>query len=57
MQVRGNYYNIKSMLQVLAAGVKANEEIELICKGEEEEFVLECVKKFIEEELFEPIED
>ncbi|MBQ3601338.1 MAG: HPr family phosphocarrier protein [Lachnospiraceae bacterium] len=57
MQVRGNYYNVKSMLQVLAAGVKPDEEIELICKGDEEETVLENLKIFIEEELCESIED
>ena len=32
--------NVKSLLSVLAAGIKYNDEIEFVCEGEEEEEAL-----------------
>ena len=37
---RNNDYNVKSLLSVLAAGIKYNDEIEFVCEGEDEEEAL-----------------
>ena len=38
---RGNMTtNVKSLLSVLAAGIKCNDEIEIVCEGEDEEEAL-----------------
>ncbi len=43
--------NAKSVLSVLAAGVKCGDEIELICEGEDEEKALEALVEAINDKL------
>ena len=43
--------NAKSVLSVLAAGIKMGDEIELICEGKNEEEVLEEMLRFVEKEI------
>ena len=38
----------KSVLNVMAAGIKSGTEINLICDGEDEELALEAMRKVIE---------
>ena len=49
----GNIANAKSMLSVLASTIKCEEEIELICEGEDEEEALAhlvaCFEKGLED--------
>ena len=45
---RGNIANAKSVLSVLGACIKAGDEIELACEGEDEEAALQAVVTAIE---------
>ena len=49
--VKNTTGNAKSVLSVLAAGIKMGDEIELICEGKNEEEVLNEMYHFIEEEI------
>lgn len=45
--IDGKQINAKSVLALMAAGVKTNTEIEIICDGEDEEIaLLEIIQKF-----------
>lgn len=48
---RNNSTNAKSVLSVLAAGVKQGETIELCCEGDDEKEALENISRIIEEGL------
>ena len=48
---RDNVANAKSVLSVLGACIKAGDEIELICEGEDEEMALHAVISVIENGL------
>lgn len=48
MKVRNYTVNAKSVLGILSAQVKQNEEIEIVCSGEDEEKCLEAVIACIE---------
>lgn len=48
---RGNTANAKSVLSVLGACIKAGDEIELICEGEDEEIALHAIVATIENGL------
>lgn len=48
---RGNIANAKSVLSVLGACIKAGDEIELTCEGEDEEEALHAVISAIENGL------
>lgn len=50
-QIGNTTGNAKSVLSVLAAGIKQGDEIEIICEGKDEEQVLETMIRFVEEEL------
>lgn len=50
-QVGNTVGNAKSVLSVLAACVKAGDEIEIICDGEDEDKALEAMVHLVEEEL------
>lgn len=54
---RNNNTNAKSVLSVLAAGVKQGESIELICEGDDEEEAMENMTKIIESGLGENDEE
>lgn len=45
--IDGKQINAKSVLALMAAGVKTNTEIEIICDGEDEEIaLLEIIQRF-----------
>lgn len=48
--------NLKSLLSILAAGVRQGQEIEICCTGEDEEEALAAVVKVVENGLGEKIE-
>lgn len=48
IDVKGNEYNAKSVLNIMSAGIKNNTQVEIICDGEDEE---QALRKMIE--LFE----
>lgn len=48
---RGNTANAKSVLSVLGACIKSGDEIEIFCKGEDEEKALAAIVKVIEDGL------
>ena len=50
-EYRGNIANAKSVLSVLGAGVKADEEITLICEGADEEEALARLSSYVAEGL------
>ena len=50
-EVRGNAYNAKSMINVLAAAVKCGDEIELVIEGEDELVCMDAVVAAIESGL------
>ncbi len=47
----GRIANVKSVLSILAAGVKCGEEIVLTCEGEDEQEALDKVKEALFEAL------
>ena len=47
--------NVKSLLSVLAAGIKYNDEIEFVCEGIDEKEALEKMIQIIEQGLGEEI--
>ena len=50
-EFKDNIANAKSVLSVLAACVKAGDEIKLICEGEDEKEAFEHIKNIIEDGL------
>ena len=48
---RNNDYKCKSLLSVLAAGIKYNDEIEFVCEGEDEEEALAGIVSVIQNGL------
>lgn len=48
---KGQTYNAKSVLSVLSASIKNEDEIEIICDGRDEEEALKALVKFVNEEL------
>ena len=49
--------NAKSVLGVLAAGVKCGDEVEIICEGPDEEEALECLTEILKGSYEETKED
>lgn len=45
LNVNGKVINAKSVLNIMAAGIKQNTEIEIICKGDDEEKAFEKVQE------------
>ena len=43
--------NVKSLLSVLAAGIKYNDEIEFVCEGEDEREALKTLVQAVEDGL------
>lgn len=50
-QHNGSEFNAKSVLSVLGACVKCGDEIEIICRGEDEELALRNMVKLVEDGL------
>lgn len=50
-QVANKTGNAKSVLSVLAAGIKQGDVVEIICDGKDEEQILDTIVHFIEEKL------
>ena len=49
--IRGNTYNAKSMINVLAAAVKSGDEIELVVDGADEQVCMDAAVSAIESGL------
>lgn len=49
LDVNGNKYNAKSVLNIMSAGIKNNTEITLVCNGVDEKNALDTVIKTFEE--------
>ena len=49
LDVNGNKYNAKSVLNIMSAGIKNSTEITVICDGVDEESALEGVVQVFEE--------
>lgn len=47
LKVRNYYVNAKSVLGILSAQVKQNEEVEIVCDGEKEEECLNTIQNAI----------
>jgi phosphocarrier protein len=48
LKIRGNTYNVKSMIALLSAAVKCNDVIELEINGEDEKECFEALKALVE---------
>lgn len=46
--IQGNLYNAKSVLTIMAAGIKNNTQIEIICDGVDEEQALREIVEIFE---------
>lgn len=47
--------NLKSLLSILAAGIRCGQEIEITCQGEDEKEALEAIVKAVESGLGETV--
>lgn len=47
LQVRQIQANAKSVLNILAAGIRFHDEVEIVCCGEDEQEALSAVKKLL----------
>lgn len=49
LDVNGNKYNAKSVLNIMSAGIKSKTEVTLICDGVDEKNALEGVEQTLKE--------
>lgn len=49
LDVIGNKFNAKSVLNIMSAGIKNNTEIQIICNGEDEEEALDGIVQTFKE--------
>lgn len=51
LQVRHVQANAKSVLNILAAGIRLHDEIEIVCNGEDEQEALSAIKQLLCKEI------
>lgn len=49
LDVKGNKYNAKSVLNIMSAGIKSSTEVTVICEGVDEEKALEGLVQTLKE--------
>lgn len=51
LKVRHVQANAKSVLNILAAGIRLHDEIEIVCEGEDEEEAMFAIKRFLSKNI------